>query len=136
MEPFNRFLYNTFYSLINKRWLLLGFLAFLLALFLNVSISKANIAPKMNCNNVNLAIEFLTKKFKEQMIFRGISAKGHVTMIYLNVDTGTWTATIIQPTDTSVMCSVDLGTNGQKRLAGDSAANKLLETPKSYSKIK
>ena len=36
---------------------------------------------------------------KEKLIFRGISARGHVTFIHLNTDTQTWTAAIVRPND-------------------------------------
>ena len=46
-------------------------------------------------------------------IFRGISARGHVTFIHLNTDTQTWTASIIKPNDPKSMCLVDAGFTGE-----------------------
>ena len=50
---------------------------------------------------------------KEKLIFRGISARGHVTFINLNTDTQTWTAAIVRPNDTKSMCLVDAGFTGE-----------------------
>jgi hypothetical protein len=50
---------------------------------------------------------------KEKIIFRGVSTRGHVTIIHLNKETGTWSANVILPSDINSLCMVDAGTTGE-----------------------
>tara|TARA_R100001015_G_C4572379_1_gene130247 strand:+ start:592 stop:945 length:354 start_codon:yes stop_codon:yes gene_type:complete len=72
----------------------------------------ANAQPVV-CAPMKETMERLQQQHKEALIFRGISARGHITIIHLNEDSGTWTASIIRPTDPTMMCGVDAGTTGE-----------------------
>ena len=73
----------------------------------------ANAQQPVACAPMKETMERLHQQHKEALIFRGISARGHITIIHLNEDSGTWTASIIRPTDPTVMCGVDAGTTGE-----------------------
>ena len=65
------------------------------------------------CRNIEDFKRVIVDGHKEKLIFRGISARGHVTFIHLNADTQTWTAAIVKPNDTQSMCLVDAGFTGE-----------------------
>ncbi len=73
----------------------------------------ANAQQGLPCAPMKETMRKLLHEHKELLIFRGISARGHVTIIHLNKDTGKWTASIIRPTDPTLMCGVDAGTTGE-----------------------
>ena len=68
---------------------------------------------QMGCRSIEDFKRVIIDGHKEKLIFRGISARGHVTFIHLNTDTQTWTASIIKPSDTKSMCLVDAGFTGE-----------------------
>ena len=68
---------------------------------------------QMGCRSIEDFKRVIVDGHKEKLIFRGISARGHVTFIHLNTDTQTWTASIIKPSDTKSMCLVDAGFTGE-----------------------
>jgi hypothetical protein len=70
-------------------------------------------AQQATCESRDTVLQTIKGKFNEQLVFRGISKRGHITLIYLNDKTGSWTATIIRPTDPTAMCGVDVGTTGE-----------------------
>jgi hypothetical protein len=70
-------------------------------------------AQQATCESRDTVLQTIKGKFNEQLIFRGISKRGHITLVYLNDKTGSWTATIIRPTDPTAMCGVDVGTTGE-----------------------
>jgi hypothetical protein len=67
----------------------------------------------MGCRSIEDFKRVIVDGHKEKLIFRGISARGHVTFIHLNTDTQTWTAAIVKPSDTKTMCLVDAGFTGE-----------------------
>ena len=70
-------------------------------------------AQQATCESRDTVLQTIKGKFNEQLVFRGISKRGHITLVYLNDKTGSWTATIIRPTDPTAMCGVDVGTTGE-----------------------
>jgi len=68
---------------------------------------------QLGCRNIEDFNRVIVDGHKEKLIFRGISARGHVTFIHLNTDTQTWTASIVKPNDTQSMCLVDAGFTGE-----------------------
>ena len=60
------------------------------------------------------AVAYLEKTHGEYITFRGLSVRGHVTTIYMNETTGTWTALVLYPSLDHKMCVVDSGTIGEK----------------------
>ena len=68
---------------------------------------------QLGCRSVEDFKKVIVDGHKEKLIFRGISARGHVTFINLNTDTQTWTAAIVRPNDTKSMCLVDAGFTGE-----------------------
>tara|TARA_R100000664_G_scaffold1796_1_gene4692 strand:+ start:884 stop:1306 length:423 start_codon:yes stop_codon:yes gene_type:complete len=94
----------------------------------NVSQSKAQQTnPGTNCRSMEKAIASLEKTHGEYIAFRGLSIRGHVTTIYLNKITGTWTALVLYPSLEHKMCVVDSGTIGE-RLEGEKE-NKINSDP-------
>jgi len=95
---------------INKtRFVLISFIMVVLLVVLTCAVN----AEQSMCKPMKETMDRLKNYYKERMIFRGISARGHITLVYLNEDKGTWTASIIRPTDPTVMCGVDAGTTGE-----------------------
>ena len=84
-----------------------------LVVLLVVLTCVANAQQQLPCSPMKETMEKLHQQHKEALIFRGISVRGHITIIHLNKDSGTWTASIIRPTDPTVMCGVDAGTTGE-----------------------
>ena len=70
-------------------------------------------AETPGCKPMKEAMDRLQFYYKENIVFRGISSRGHITLIHLNQEKGTWTATIIRPTNPTIMCGVDVGTTGE-----------------------
>tara|TARA_B100000674_G_scaffold331331_1_gene276719 strand:+ start:135 stop:572 length:438 start_codon:yes stop_codon:yes gene_type:complete len=94
----------------------------------NVSQSKAQQTNAgTNCRSMEEAIASLEKTHGEYIAFRGLSVRGHVTTIYLNKITGTWTALVLYPNLEHKMCVVDSGTIGE-RLEGEKE-NKINSDP-------
>lgn len=90
-----------------------GLIAICLFTF-NVSQSHSQVPTKMGCQSMEKGMEFFKSKAKEGMLFRGLSQKGHITLIFLNKLTGSWSASVILPTnDPNNMCLVDAGTTGE-----------------------
>ena len=91
-----------------------GLIAICLFAF-NVSESEAQKTNEgTNCRPMEQAIEFMEKIHGEYIAFRGLSIRGHVTTIYMNETTGTWTALVLYPSLEHRMCVVDSGTIGEK----------------------
>ena len=83
----------------------------------------ANAQP-VACAPMKETMRKLLHEHKELLIFRGISARGHITIIHLNEDTGNWTASVIRPTDPTLICGVDAGTTGELIETNDEANTK------------
>jgi|TARA_R100001129_G_scaffold167176_1_gene134625 hypothetical protein len=94
----------------------------------NVSQTKAQETnPGKNCRSMEKAVEFLEKNHGEFIAFRGLSIRGHVTTVYINETTGTWTALVLYPSLEHKMCVVDSGTIGEK--VDGKTANKINTDP-------
>lgn len=78
-----------------------------------VGLSNAQPASSMECKPLSLSAGVIEGLHKERIIFRGVSNRGHVTIIHLNKDTGTWSANVILPTNINQLCMVDAGTTGE-----------------------
>ena len=86
-----------------------------LCLFMfNVSASYSQIPERLGCKSLEEAKTYIQDKHAEQIIFRGISARGHVTFIFLNDTSGTWTAAIVRPEASQQLCWVDSGFTGEQ----------------------
>ena len=97
-----------------NRILIGGLIAICLFAF-NVPESKAQQTnPGTNCRSMEKTVAFLEKTHGEYIAFRGLSVRGHVTTIYMNETTGTWTALVLYPSLDHKMCVVDSGTIGEK----------------------
>ena len=89
---------------------IIGSLALVVVLMVLTFVANAQ---QIGCEPREKVLRSLSEKYKENLIFRGISVRGHITIIHLNKDTGKWTASIIRPTDPTLMCGVDAGTTGE-----------------------
>ena len=76
------------------------------------------------CRDREQVIKFLEGAHGEELIFRGISGRGHITLIHYNSKTGTWTASIIRPQNPTMMCGVDVGSTGELIANGDGSTLK------------
>ena len=91
-----------------------GLIAICLFTF-NVPQSKAQQTnPGTDCKPMEKAVAYLEKTYGEYVAFRGLSVRGHVTTIYMNETTGTWTALVLYPSLDHKMCVVDSGTIAEK----------------------
>tara|TARA_R100001480_G_scaffold147001_3_gene145802 strand:- start:105 stop:461 length:357 start_codon:yes stop_codon:yes gene_type:complete len=92
---------------------LFGLLFVAIALVFTGVNAETKESPQMGCRSIEDFKRVIVDGHKEKLIFRGISARGHVTFIHLNTDTQTWTAAIVKPSDTKTMCLVDAGFTGE-----------------------
>ena len=92
---------------------LFGLLFVAIALVFTGVNAETKQAQELGCRSIEDFKRVIVDGHKEKFIFRGISARGHVTFIHLNADTQTWTAAIVKPNDTQSMCLVDAGFTGE-----------------------
>ena len=109
MDLFKKFADNMF----SYRWLVGCVFIFLFVLFMNITVSWSQVKSSVTCKPLPMAAGVLEGLHKERIVFRGVSARGHVTIIHLNKETGTWSANVILPTDLNSLCMVDAGTTGE-----------------------
>jgi len=69
---------------------------------------------RTGCKDLAEAKVTIQEKHGEQIVFRGISGRGHVTFIFLNTTSGTWTAAIVRPETSQLLCWVDSGFTGEQ----------------------
>ena len=81
-----------------------------LMIVLPITAYAQNPAP---CRDREQVIKFLEGAHGDELIFRGISGRGHITLVHYNSKTGTWTASIIRPQNPTLMCGVDVGSTGE-----------------------
>ena len=109
MDLFKKIADNMF----SYRWLLGCVFIFLFVLFMNITVSWSSVKASATCKPLPMAAGVLEGLHKERIIFRGVSNRGHVTIIHLNKKTGTWSANVILPNDINSLCMVDAGTTGE-----------------------
>ena len=109
MDLFKKIVDNMF----SYRWLLGCVFIFLFVLFMNITVSWSSVKASATCKPLPMAAGVLEGLHKEKIIFRGVSTRGHVTIIHLNKETGTWSANVILPSDINSLCMVDAGTTGE-----------------------
>ena len=109
MDLFKKIVDNMF----SYRWLLGCVFIFLFVLFMNITVSWSQVKSSVTCKPLPMAAGVLEGLHKEKIIFRGVSTRGHVTIIHLNKETGTWSANVILPNDINSLCMVDAGTTGE-----------------------
>jgi hypothetical protein len=109
MDLFKKFAENMF----SYRWLLGCVFIFLFVLFMNITVSWSQVKSSVTCKPLPMAAGVLEGLHKERIIFRGVSNRGHVTIIHLNKESGTWSANVILPSDINSLCMVDAGTTGE-----------------------
>lgn len=109
MDLFKKIADNMF----SYRWLLGCVFIFLFVLFMNITVSWSQVKSSVTCKPLPMAAGVLEGLHKERIIFRGVSNRGHVTIIHLNKETGTWSANVILPNDINSLCMVDAGTTGE-----------------------
>ena len=109
MDLFKKIADNMF----SYRWLLGCVFIFLFVLFMNITVSWSGVQASVTCKPLPMAAGVLEGIHKERIVFRGVSNRGHVTIIHLNKETGTWSANVILPTDLNSLCMVDAGTTGE-----------------------
>tara|TARA_R100001015_G_C4562993_1_gene122494 strand:+ start:80 stop:448 length:369 start_codon:yes stop_codon:yes gene_type:complete len=100
-------------NMFNYRWLLGCVFIFLFVIFMNITVSWSQVKSSVTCKPLPMAAGVLEGLHKERIVFRGVSNRGHVTIIHLNKETGTWSANVILPTDLNSLCMVDAGTTGE-----------------------
>lgn len=76
------------------------------------------------CRDRDKAITYLENVHGEELVFRGISTRGHVTLIHFNSNTGEWTASIIRTQNPTLLCGVDNGGTGEIMANGDGSTLK------------
>ena len=68
------------------------------------------------CADVKAGSAKLKQSYGETPVFRGVSKSGYMVIIFLNADTGTWTAGRITPQNRKIMCPIDAGEGGSVRI--------------------
>lgn len=68
------------------------------------------------CADVKAGSAKLKNNYGETPVFRGVSAKGYLVVIFLNAETGTWTVGKIVPQNRTIMCPIDAGGDGSIRI--------------------
>ncbi len=76
------------------------------------------------CRDRDKAITYLENVHGEELVFRGISTRGHITLIHFNSKTGEWTASIIRTQNPTLLCGVDNGGTGEIMANGDGSTLK------------
>ena len=76
------------------------------------------------CRDRDKAITYLENVHGEELVFRGISTRGHITLIHFNSNTGEWTASIIRTQNPTLLCGVDNGGTGEIMANGDGSTLK------------
>ena len=76
------------------------------------------------CRDRDKAISYLENVHGEELVFRGISTRGHITLIHFNSNTGEWTASIIRTQNPTLLCGVDNGGTGEIMDNGDGSTLK------------
>jgi len=98
---------------LKNKWFLACVALFLFIVFMNITISYSQTSPNMGCKPLPTAAGIIEGLHKERIVFRGVSNRGHVTVIHLNKNTGTWSANVILPKNITQLCMVDAGTTGE-----------------------
>ena len=91
----------------------IGGLVALCIIAFNASASYSQVPMRTGCKDLAEAKVTIQEKHGEQIVFRGISARGHVTFIFLTATSGTWTAAIVRPEASQLLCWVDSGFTGE-----------------------
>ena len=106
-------------------------LVYAMTFSLVASPAQAQVSRQMVCVPIPIAVEKMKELHGEVPIFRGVSRGGYVIILFLNSETGTWTATQIAPPQPNLICAIDAGESGETHV------NLLKkETPNDKSKIK
>lgn len=93
-------------------------IAILLVLFFVAWFSaptQAQSFQSTGCADIKAGSAKLKKNYGETPVFRGVSAKGYLVILFLNAETGTWTAGSILPQNRKIMCPIDAGGDGSLR---------------------
>lgn len=80
---------------------------------LMVVLPSMSYAQAPSCKDREKAMRYLETVRGEEVVFRGISARGHVTLVHFNNNNGEWTASIIRAQNPMLLCGVDNGTSGE-----------------------
>jgi len=92
-------------------WLLL--ISFSIVFFSGTLISETfaqTRIPAKTCIPISQKDEILQKletEYKEKQVLTGVSDRGHLINVYINLDTGTWT--VLGFTPTNFLCILDTG---------------------------
>ena len=70
------------------------------------------LSAQENCASTEDVYSIISDKFQEQRVLSGISLSGYVTEIWLNADSGSWTAIVTHPN--GISCVADEGTDGTR----------------------
>ena len=81
--------------------------AFLLFWFTTESKARSG-----TCYPAQQLMDNLHDLHNEKVVFRGIGAHGHVTVVTLDTNTERWTAYVIKPVTPPMACIVDWGSSG------------------------
>jgi hypothetical protein len=68
--------------------------------------------PVEGCADIRAGADKLKQDYGETLAFRGVSIKGYLIVLFLNAETGTWSAGKIDPQDRKIMCLIDAGGDG------------------------
>ena len=92
---------------------IIGGLVALCLFTFNVSKSYSQTPMQPSCQSLDKAKRQIEDKHGEKLIFRGLSNRGHLTFIYYNATSATWSALIVRPETSNLLCMVDAGSTGE-----------------------
>ena len=94
-----------------QTWLLL--ISFNIIFFSGILTTQAFAQTKLSPNlclpieKKDIILSNIINQFKEKQILTGVSVKGHLLNVYVNIETGTWTVVGFAPT--KHLCILDTG---------------------------
>ena len=94
-----------------QAWLLL--ISFSIIFFSGILTTQAFAQTKLSPNlclpmeKKDIILSNIINQFKEKQILTGVSVKGHLINVYVNIETGTWTVVGFAPT--KHLCILDTG---------------------------
>lgn len=113
MYPIEQIIQKIKLKVFNNTYFIACLFILIFVLAMNVTISWSQVQSSITCKPLPIAAGVIEGIHKERIIFRGVSERGHVTIIHLNKETGTWSANVILPTNINSLCMVDAGTTGE-----------------------
>jgi len=77
------------------------------------SAGTASAEENMTCADRSLVVSFLEDQHGEERTFSALNEKGDQVFVYLNKETGSWTALLRPKSAPDILCAMDNGSAGR-----------------------